>query len=78
MANFYTQYNLSYLMFVPNFKILGQVVLEKYLTKISICITLESERWKKEKIEKEGKIKSQHLSFVSSNALGCPHCVYKI
>ena len=38
---FYTQYNFSYLMFVPNFKILGQVVLEKSLTKISICITLE-------------------------------------
>ena len=31
--------NLSYLMFVPNFKILGQVVPEKYLTKISIFIT---------------------------------------
>ena len=59
--------------FVPNFKILGQVVLEKSLTKISICITLE--RWKKEKIEKEGKIKSQHLSFVYSYTLGCPHCV---
>ena len=66
MADFYTQYKLSYLMFVPNFKILGQVVLEKSLTKISICITLESERWKKEKIEKEGKIKSQHLSFAST------------
>ena len=39
---------------------------------------LKSERWKKEKIEKEGKIKSQHLSFVYSNTLGCPHCVYKI
>ena len=37
----YTQYNLSYLMFVPNFKILGQVVLEKSLTKISIYFTLE-------------------------------------
>ena len=33
--------NLSYLMFVPNFKILGQVVPEKSLTKISILITLE-------------------------------------
>ena len=42
-------------MFVPNFKILGQVVPEKSLTKISIFITL-SERLKKEKIEKEGKI----------------------
>ena len=38
---FYTQYSLSYLMFVPNFKILGQVVPEKSLTKISISITLE-------------------------------------
>ena len=37
---FYTQYSFSYL-FVPNFKILGQVVLEKSLTKISICITFE-------------------------------------
>ena len=33
--------NLSYLMFVPNFKILGQVVPEKSLTEISILITLE-------------------------------------
>ena len=38
---FYTQYNLSNLMFVPNFKNLGQVVPEKSLTKISIFITLE-------------------------------------
>ena len=43
-------------MFVPNSKILGEVVLEKSLTKISICITLESERWKKENIELEGKL----------------------
>ena len=28
--------------------------------------------------KKEGKIISQHLSFVYSNTLGCPHCVYKI
>ena len=39
--SFITQYNLSYLMFVPNFKILGQVVPEKSLTKISRFITLE-------------------------------------
>ena len=38
---FNTQYNLSYLMFVPNFKILDQVVPDKSLTKISIFITLE-------------------------------------
>ena len=38
---FITQYNLSYLVFVSNFKILDQVVPEKSLTKISIFITLE-------------------------------------
>ena len=65
-------------MFVSNFKILGQVVLEKSLTKISIYALPWSERLKKEKMEKEGKIKSQHLGFVFSNTLGCPHCVYKI
>ena len=64
-------------MFVPNFKILGQVVPVKSLTKISIFITLEREN-EKEKIEKEGKNKSRHLGFVSSNAFGCPHLVYKI
>ena len=65
-------------MFVPNFKILGQVhvVPEKSLTKISIVITLE--RLKKGKIEKEGKSKSQHLDFVFSNTLGRTHRVYKI
>ena len=63
-------------MFVPNFKILGQVVPEKSLTKISIFITFE--RLIKEKIEKEAKNKSQHLSFVFSNAFGCPQLVYKI
>ena len=42
VAEFFdTQYNFSYLMFIPNFKILGQVVLEKSLTKISMYITLE-------------------------------------
>ena len=48
---FYTKYNLSYLMFVPNFKILGQVVPEISLTKNIGHI-------EKRKIEKEGKNKS--------------------
>ena len=38
------EYNLSYLMIVPIFKLLGQVVLEKSLTKISIVITLERKK----------------------------------
>ena len=64
-------------MFVPNFKILGQVVPEKSLTKISIFITLELDI-EKRKIEKEGKNKSQHLGFVFGNTIGYPHLVYKI
>ena len=55
VADFYTQYNLSYLMFVPNFIILGQVAPEKSMTKNSISITLEWEVEKKDNIEKEGK-----------------------
>ena len=62
-------------MFVPNFKILGQVVPEKSLTKISIYYIGEIE---KRKIEKEGKNKAQHLGFVFSNTFGCRHRVYKI
>ena len=38
VADSLIQYNLSYLMFVPNFKILGQVVAEKPLTKISYSL----------------------------------------
>ena len=43
VAEFFIHSTTSHiiLMFVPNFKILGQVVLEKSLTKISECITLE-------------------------------------
>ena len=79
--NFLTQYNLSYLMFVPNFKSLGKVVPEKSLTKISISINFHIHYIgvkEKGKIEKESKNKSQHLGFVYSNTLGWPHCVYKI
>ena len=43
-------------MFVPNFKILGQVVPEKSLTKISIFITLECEIEKGKKLKKKAKI----------------------
>ena len=61
-------------MFVPPFKILGQVVSEKSLTKISIFITLDQEILKG-KIEKEGKNKSQHLGIVYGNTPGCLHRV---
>ena len=37
----YTHYNKSYPTFVPNVKILGAIVTEKFLTQISLCTTLE-------------------------------------
>ena len=40
VADLFMHYNLSYQMSVQNFKVLCQVVPEKYLTKISIFITL--------------------------------------
>ena len=64
-------------MFVPNFKILGQVVREKCLTKFVYSLHW-SERLKKGKIGGKGKNKSQYLGFVFSNTLGCPYRVYKI
>ena len=69
---------MSYLMLVPNFKILSQVVLEKSLTKNSIYHYLGVRDRKRLKIEKEDKSNSQHLGFVSSNTLGHTRCVYKI
>ena len=58
------------------FKNLGQVVLEKSLTKIFIFITLEGEIEKGTKIEKEGaKINLSTFVFFSSNTLGRPHRV---
>ena len=37
---------------------------------------MRDRKW--EKIEKEGKSKSQHLGFVFSNTVGRPNCVYII
>ena len=60
-------------MFVPNFKILGQVVPEKSDEKFNIHYIGVRDR----KIEKENKNKnkSQHLGFVFSYTFGCPHHV---
>ena len=49
-------------MFVPNFKILGQVVPEKSLTKISIFITLEREIEKGNQSRTNGPINA-HLTI---------------
>ena len=61
----YTVQLMPYLMFVSNFKILGQVVPEKSLTKISIFITKVRDRKKENR--KKGKNKSQHLGFDVNN-----------
>ena len=60
-------------MFVPNFKILGQEVHEKSLTKISIFITLELEIEKGNKMKRKAKINLSTLILFS-----VMHLVYKI
>ena len=61
---FVTQYNSSLSSFVPNFRILSQVVAEKFLTeKMSICIN-KSDRRKNEKLKKEGKMRMSILMFI--------------
>ena len=52
----FKQCNKSYPTFVPNYKILGTVVLEKSLTQISLCITLEWETEKKKKWKRRQKL----------------------
>ena len=52
----FTQYNKSYPTFVPNVKILGEVVAEKSLTQISVCIILEWEMEKRRNGKKKDKI----------------------
>ena len=63
------------LIFVPNFKILGAVVPEKSVTQISLCITLEWEREKKE-IRRQNKF--QHCGFLAHNILQPYVGVYKV
>ena len=63
-------------MFVPTFKILGQVVPEKSLTK-NFHINYIGVRDRKKKAIEEGKNKFQYmyLGSVYSHTPGCPHCV---
>ena len=61
-----------------NFKILGQEVHEKSLTKLYIFIIYIGVRDRKKKNRKKCKKKSQHLGFVFSNTFGHPYPVYKI
>ena len=56
-CSFVTQYNLSLSSFVPNFRILTQVVAEKSLTEKCLYVLYKSERRKNEKLKKEGKMR---------------------
>ena len=53
--------------FVPNFKILGQVVPEKSLTKISIFIILEREKEKVNQSRTNGPINAQVMPRYNHN-----------
>ena len=64
-------------MFVPNFKIIGKAVPEKFLTE-NFHFNYIGVRDRKTENRKRRQNKSQHLGFVYSNTLGCIHCVYKI
>ena len=62
VAVFGTQYNSSLSSFLPNFRILSQVVAEKSLTeKMTIYIIWG---WQKEKMKKEGKMRIRILMFI--------------
>ena len=61
VAVFATQYNSSLSSFVPNFRILSQVVAEKFLTEKCLYVLYKSNR---RKIEKEGKMRISILNFI--------------
>ena len=57
MAVFVTQYISPLLRFVPNFRILSQVVAEKTLTEKNVHLYKKATEGKTEKFKKEGKIR---------------------
>ena len=64
-AVFVTQYNSSLSSFVPNFRILTQVVAEKSLTEKKCQYVLyKSDRRKKWKLKKGGKMRVSILIFI--------------
>ena len=63
---FVAQYNSSLSSFVPNFRILIQVVPEKSLREKKCPYVYKSDRRKNEKLKKEGKIKISIFIFIYS------------
>ena len=76
---FVTQYNSSLSSFLPNFRILSQVVAEKYLTEKKIhMFYIRVTEGKYEKIEKRKQNENEHLNFHLHNTLWLPEGVHKI
>ena len=73
---FVTQYNLSLSSFVPNFRILSQLVAEKSLTEKSVHMYYI--RVTEGKIEKRRQNEDKHLNFHLHNTCYLPEGVYKI
>ena len=65
-------------MFVPNFKILGPVVPEKSLTKISIFITGSERIGKKEKWRNKGTDKQYVADSLLHDTTYHTRCLYEI
>ena len=62
---FGTQYNSSLSSFVPNFRILTQVVAEKSLTEKNVrMFYIRMTEGKNEKLKKEGKMRKSILNFI--------------
>ena len=59
-----TQCNSSLSSFVVNFRILSQVVAEKFLTEKCPHVLNKSDRRKNEQLKKEGKIRISILIFM--------------
>ena len=79
VAVFATQYNLSLSSFVPNFRILTQVVAEKSMTeKMSICINIRVKEGKNEKLKKRRQNEDWHLNLYLHSTLCLPEGVHKI
>ena len=64
-CSFVTQYNSSLSSFVPNFRILTQVVAEKSLTEKNVYMYyIRVKEGKNEKLKKEGKMRISILIFI--------------
>ena len=76
---FFTQYNSSLSSFVPNFRILTQVVAEKFLIEKNVYMFyIRVKEGKNEKNEKRRQNEDKHLNFHLHSTLCLPEGVHKI